>query len=223
VRVFERVLLTGPERPSDLLKQVTAGLRASLRDSSTTLGLAELPYYDRDRVTRVSDGDTIVVDLADNPMVGSPDNARLLVAAWVRTVQGIVGRGDVGVRFRPTDGGQLFGHLASDRTWRQGDVGGIPLASIWIDDPSTAVQGPEITARGVASVFEAALRWELLRDGAVVDSGTMMASAGAPARGSWQVRLTGLVPGSYRLRVSADSPKDGSVIAQRSVQFKVTG
>ncbi len=223
VRVFDRVLLTGPARPSDLVQQVGAALRLSTSSSATSDGVGTIANADAALVTGVTAGDTIVVDLSSTPRVATSAGAERLLAAWLRTVQGVVGRGDLSVRFRAADGAPLLGHLDGDRTWRQGDVAGIPLAQIWIDDPSTPVPGPDVTARGVASVFEAALSWELLRDGSVVDSGTVTASEGAPARGTWQVRLTGLTPGSYTLRVLHLSVKDGSVDAERRGSFSVTG
>jgi hypothetical protein len=223
VRVFDRVELTGAVDPTDLVQQVGAALRLSTSASATSGAVGTIENADASLVAEVTDGDAVVVDLASTPQVRTSQGAQQLLAAWVRTVQGIVARGDVGVRFRSADGRPLFGHIPGDRTWRQGDVTATPLASIWIDDPGTTVAGPDTTARGIASVFEAALRWELLRGGSVVGSGSTMASAGAPARGTWKVRLTGLVPGSYELRVFALSAKDGSVAAERRTTFEVTG
>ena len=59
------------------------------------------------RVHFFSAGDTIVVDLSSTPRVATSAGAERLLAAWLRTVQGVVGRGDLSVRFRAADGAPL--------------------------------------------------------------------------------------------------------------------
>ena len=78
-----------------------------------------------------------------------------------------------------------------------------------------------MTVRGQASVFEAALTWQLERDGTVVDSGYVTASAGAPARGDYAIDLGTLPSGGYTVRVRSLSPRDGAVDAEDVVSFTV--
>ncbi|MGI6603851.1 MAG: protease complex subunit PrcB family protein [Firmicutes bacterium] len=77
---------------------------------------------------------------------------------------------------------------------------------------SPTVQGSELTVRGVARVWEAALNWEILADGKVVDEGCLMTASGAPDWGYFSLTLpTRLAQGeNYFLRLFWSSPKDGS-------------
>jgi hypothetical protein len=85
------------------------------------------------------------------------------------------------------------------------------LAPVWVIEPQ---QGATVTrplrVSGSASVFEATVSWEVRQDGAVVRSGFTTATVGAPMRGTWQVVVRGLAPGTYDVVAWETSMKDGS-------------
>lgn len=72
---------------------------------------------------------------------------------------------------------------------------------------------------GSASVFEATLVVQVVRDGEILDKQTVTASAGAPARGSFSTTLTG-TPGDATVQAFAPSAADGS--PQHEVDVPVT-
>ena len=76
-----------------------------------------------------------------------------------------------------------------------------------------------VTVKGVASVFEATVQWELLRGGSRVDGGVTTAAQSAPARAPYTFATKPLEPGDYVLRVFATSPQDGSTMAEQRVPF----
>ena len=80
--------------------------------------------------------------------------------------------------------------------------------------------GP-VTVQGEACVFEATVSWELRRGADVVDSGFVTASIGAPGRGTYEIPLGTLAPGSYAVRVFEVSPQDGAVSAETTMPFTV--
>lgn len=84
------------------------------------------------------------------------------------------------------------------------------LAPIWVVDPQDgATVGQPLRFGGSASVFEAQLRWQVLRDGVVVRAGNATATIGAPERGTWSVTVRGLAPGQYRVVAFDVSMADG--------------
>lgn len=88
------------------------------------------------------------------------------------------------------------------------------LGFIWIFDLEEGSSvARTFTLRGEASVFEAALQWEAVRNGAVASKGFMTASEGAPGRGSWSTKVELPEAGRYTIRVFTDSAKDGSAIS----------
>lgn len=74
------------------------------------------------------------------------------------------------------------------------------------------VQGSELTVRGVARVWEAALNWEVVADDKVVDQGCLQTAGGAPDWGFFSLPLpTRYAQGdNYFLRLFWTSPKDGA-------------
>lgn len=157
---------------------------------------------------------------------GSSDSATLATEQLVWTVQAALGR-SLPVRFELADGGQEVspGHPASSTFNRPTDQLAVleQVAPIWVDAPgrdAVVKAGSTVTAKGVASTFEANLEWELLRDGVWFEKGFTTASAGAPARGNYTFSTKkALTAGSYVLRVFESSAKDGSVAAEQRVPF----
>jgi hypothetical protein len=98
------------------------------------------------------------------------------------------------------------------------------LAPIWITSPVRNQVIPatrSVVTAGQSCAFEATTAWQLTKGGTKVRSGTATASSGCPTRGTWQVRLGVLAPGSYTFRMYEVSMKDGKVIADTSKAFSV--
>ncbi len=91
---------------------------------------------------------------------------------------------------------------------------------ILVDDPAAGATVPaKLTVSGSASVFEATLVVQLVRDGEVLDKQTVTASAGAPARGTFSTTLHGS-PGDATIQAFTPSAADGS--PQHEVDVPVT-
>lgn len=218
---------TSVTRVEDPAEQLTRAVGQALATSRVATALQTATgVVGAESRSVVATGREVTVTLTDGGTVaqGGTVGAEALVASWVRTVQGVLGRGDLPVRFVVPGGGPLLGSLPSARAWRQADVADVPLAAIWVDAPApgtTLSRARAATASGLASVFEGSLAWQLRRDGTTVAEGHATASEGAPARGSWSVPIGTLAAGSYGLRVYSLSPRDGSLAAERTVSFEV--
>ena len=158
----------------------------------------------------------------------SEDTERVSVQQLVWTAQAAVGRGQVPVRFALSDGSTaMFGSQPVDRTYDRPasrDEYWRDLAPIWVTSPTRGQVLPagRVTVTGEASVFEATVSWQLLRDGTVVDDGFTNASTGAPGRGTYEVALGTLAPGEYAIRVFEQSAEDGTrVSAETTMPFTV--
>jgi spore germination protein GerM len=82
---------------------------------------------------------------------------------------------------------------------------------VWITTPvQDATVASSFTVSGEATVFEATVSWQILRNGGLLKQGTAMATEGAPGRGTWSVTVSGLAPGPYTVRAYEVSAKDGS-------------
>lgn len=91
---------------------------------------------------------------------------------------------------------------------------------IVVDAPAAgATVHQTFTVSGSASVYEATFTVELVRDGEVLDKQTVTASAGAPARGTFETTLEGTA-GDATIRAFAPSAADGS--PQHEVDVPVT-
>jgi hypothetical protein len=171
----------------------------------------------------------IAVTLSGPGGTGFPeDTERVSVQQLVWTAQAAVGRGRLPVRFALADGSTaMFGSQPVDRTydrpaarddyWRD-------LAPIWVTSPTRGQVLPSgpVSVTGEASVFEATVSWQLLREGAVLDEGFTTASVGAPGRGTYEIDLGTLAPGSYAVRVFETSAEDGTrVSAETTMPFTV--
>ncbi len=143
------------------------------------------------------------------------DTERVSVQQLVWTAQAAVGRGTIPVRFVLADGSEaIFGTQPVDRTYNRPasrDLYHEDLAPIWVNSPTRGQElgsGP-VTVTGEASVFEATVSWQLLREGDVLDEGFVTASDGAPGRGTYEIDLGTLSPGAYAIRVYEQSAEDG--------------
>jgi hypothetical protein len=91
---------------------------------------------------------------------------------------------------------------------------------ILVDAPASgATVGSTITVSGSASVFEATLVVQLVRDGLVLEKKTVTASAGAPARGTFTTTLHATA-GDATIEAFAPSAADGS--PQHEVDVPIT-
>ncbi len=167
-------------------------------------------------VTIAADGLTVEVSGPPRSTGTAVDDLALPQVGW--TAQAVLGEGNLPVTV--TSAGATLGVVtrpASD-TWYA------VLTDVWITAPTPGASLPAasaVTVRGQASVFEAALVWQLERSGAVVGTGQATASAGAPARGDYAIDLGVLTAGEYTVRVRSLSPKDGSVDGEDVVTFSV--
>jgi immunoglobulin-like protein involved in spore germination len=91
---------------------------------------------------------------------------------------------------------------------------------ILIESPAAGAEVPSpVRVSGTASVFEATLVVQLVRDGKVVAKRTVTASEGAPGRGSFETSLQ-TTPGDATVSAFAPSAADGS--PQHRVDVAVT-
>ncbi len=167
-------------------------------------------------VTVTTDGVSVEVSAAPRRTGTAADDLALAQVGW--TAQAVLGRGNVPVTV--TTGGSPLGVVTRPAT----DEWYTVLTNVWVTAPTPGERlpaGSPVTVRGQASVFEAALTWQLERDGTVVDSGYTTASAGAPARGEYAIDLGTLPSGAYTVRVRSLSPRDGAVDAEDVVSFTV--
>jgi hypothetical protein len=107
------------------------------------------------------------------------------------------------------------------RTGLTRDDFGAYLPPILIYSPGDGATVPlAIRVTGTASVFEATLVVELVRDGAVLDKQTVTASEGAPGRGAFVTTLT--APSAGTATISAFSPSAENGLPQHQVDVPVT-
>ena len=95
------------------------------------------------------------------------------------------------------------------------------LASVWINLLDRSDVKSPVSISGSACTFEAAFAWELSQGGDAFDSGGATAATACPDRSDWKLDLGDLAPGSYVLKVSDLSAKDGSVIFADTKSFTV--
>ena len=159
----------------------------------------------------------------------TPAQTKLAVQELVWTAQAAIGQGTIPVKFVVADGSpKLFGTYATNKTFNRPtkEQQYEDLAPIWILSPErdkVFAAGAPVVANGESCAFEGTTQWELKKGGAVVKSGSTMASSGCPIRGTWQVDLGNLAPGSYMFRMFEVSMKEGqSLVAETSKPFTVT-
>lgn len=118
------------------------------------------------------------------------------------------------------------GHVDATATFKREAASDV-LASVWISVPGQSdsatpwiVSNP-VQVSGTACVFEAAVPWELIKDGKVVQSDMTMASGSCPVQSPWKVDLGSLSPGTYVFKAKDLSAEDGSVVSQDTKTFVV--
>ncbi len=95
------------------------------------------------------------------------------------------------------------------------------LPTIFVESPASGAEVPRsIKVTGSATVFEATLVIELVRDGIVLEKHTVTASEGAPARGTFETMLQ--APSSGPATISAFSPSAEDGTSQHQVDVPVT-
>jgi len=157
----------------------------------------------------------------------TPEQTKLAVQELVWTAQAAIGQGTIPVKLVIADGStKLFGTYGTDKTYNRPtkELQYEDLAPIWILSPERGKvfpAGASVVANGESCAFEATTQWELKKGGAVVKSGSTMASSGCPLRGTWQVSLGVLPAGNYTFRMFEVSMKDGQVVAETSKPFTV--
>jgi len=96
------------------------------------------------------------------------------------------------------------------------------LLPIVVERPSPDEHvSPTFQVSGTASVFEATLVVQTVRDGRTVERKTVTASEGAPARGTFHVTMHA-TPGQLVVRAFSPSAKDGSAQHEVKVHVVVT-
>lgn len=183
------------------------------------------PWPDQTVGAVTVEADHISIDLAEPGRSGlDPAVQRLAVQQLVWTATAAA-KLDVPVYITVVGGRDLFDSVPGHRFQRPApDQAYQELASVWVDSPSAGQTLPAaspVTITGQACTFEANVRYELRRGGAVVKQGTTTASSGCPQQGSWTVVLGTLPAGSYTFRAIDISQKDGSVAFQDTVPFSV--
>src|SRR5690606_30737089 len=202
IRLYrEWVNVEGVERSAPVDARLAAALDVAMHGSppGTDGYLSFWGGNDVDAVEVSADRIRIVLDAPGGPAADA-EEARIAVQQLVWTAQAVVGQGAIPVRFEIADGStQLLGHLPGGQDYNRPsstDLYYEDLAPIWVNSPTRgeAVDGPDVTITGEATVFEATYQWELIdaNTGTVLRSGHGQASAGGPARGTFEIPLTGL-------------------------------
>jgi hypothetical protein len=97
----------------------------------------------------------------------------------------------------------------------------LPPISVESPAPGASVR-PTFHVRGTASVFEATLVVQTIRNGVVLERRTVTATEGAPGRGTFDTTLYAS-PGRLVVRAFAPSAKDGSAQHEVDVDVVVRG
>ncbi len=202
--------------PDEDATRVRAAVDASLGAPVEGVDPSAWAGVDVSAVTVTTDGVSVEVSAAPRRTGTAADDLALAQVGW--TAQAVLGRGNVPVTV--TTGGSPLGVVTRPATDQWYTV----LTNVWVTAPTPGERlpaGSPVIVSGQASVFEAALTWQLERDGTVVDRGSVTASAGAPAWGDYTIDLGTLPSGGYTIRVRSLSPRDGAVDAEDVVSFTV--
>lgn len=164
-------------------------------------------------------GEVIYVDLADESLHDRPagmskEEAGLAIEQVIYTVQGALGQGRLPVQFRingnPTN--QTLGEETSNPLVESPQLDVLALVSI-TDPAERTVVSESFTAMGVASSFEATVRWQIRdADDAVVLEYSAMADGWEGKLWPWktEIDVSGLEPGTYTFVALTDDPTGGT-------------
>ncbi len=96
------------------------------------------------------------------------------------------------------------------------------IPPIFVESPAAGAEvGPTFHVSGTASVFEATLVIQLVRDGTVIAKHPVTASEGAPGRGTFDTTMTA-TPGELTVSAFSASAADGTPQHQVDVPVTVT-
>lgn len=231
IRLYrEWVNIDGVQRSDPVDERLGAAIRAALTGYAPNTDGYLNYWWDVSLDSVAVTAERITIRLSSpGPSEVSEEEARISVQQLVWTAQAAVGEGAVPVRFEVSDGSsRLFGRLPTDRDYNRPasrDLYYEDLAPIWITSPTReqVISGDDVVVSGEATVFEGTYQWELIDDtGAVIRSDFGQASAGGPARGTYEIRLGRLDPGHYTIRVYELSMKDGTTVnAEQRIGFTV--
>jgi hypothetical protein len=162
-------------------------------------------------LTLTKAGNTAIVDVSDVALTGSE---RKLQTVGVQQLVYTVTAADNSI----TRVSIRVGGAAATRLWG-GPLVDAPVArapqldtlgQVWLDVANAATITGPLPVTGQATVFEATVTWQILRNGVVVRRGIATATAGAPQRGIWKAPSVSLPPGTYQLQALAISPESGA-------------
>ena len=156
------------------------------------------------------------------------EQTRLAVQGLVWTAQAAVGKGTLPVTFTVSDGSTaLFGTWSTAKSYNRppADQTYRDLATLWITTPPRGAvlhAGNDVVVTGESCSFEGASQWQLKQGPTVVRSGQMQATSGCPTRGTWQVDLGTLAPGTWTFRAYERDMQGGtSTVGDTSHTFTV--
>lgn len=170
------------------------------------------------------DGDVAVVDLSKEAAVtnGGSAAAEMVLQQLVWTVHdAATSIRAVRILIEGAAPADFWGAVSLDEPVERAPSQNV-LGPVWLDLSPKAELSRGERFGGEATVFEATVDWEWLRDGQVVDKGFSTAEKGAPGRGAWSATVD-VPPGDYVLRAFASSAEDGSRTFVDDKDVRVTG
>ena len=223
IRLFREFVRTPVSQPTGPETRALAALTLAMGDAPASSSYVSAWGGVRPVSVTIDSSDRIVVTLSGGLPSGGPVSTELALQQLVWTAQAAVGQGTRPVVVSVQGGGDVApGVPSGGEHQRPGDVYPV-LSPIWVDEPARGAvvkAGSPLTAKGIASTFEANVEWELLRDGASVEKGFTTATLSAPDRGTFEFTTTQELPaGSYVLRVFSSSARDGSLEFEQRVPF----
>jgi hypothetical protein len=174
-------------------------------------------------------GNVATIDLSGNARTASAgasvEQASLqqLVHTVTAAAPSITG---VRLRFDGQTKETLWGHVDTRGTLTRA-ASTDTIAPIWVVEPAHLSRvGRTFTVKGTATVFEATVQWKVTRPGsnAVLKSGFVTASKGAPERGDFtvSVSLPAGTTGDVVFTAWESSAQDGSVLWPDSKTYRVS-
>jgi hypothetical protein len=211
--------------PGDRAARAQAAITALLPNGAQTGIYGYQQPWSPDTTATVTATDTqisIVLNQA-GPAGLSTDQQRIAVQSLVWTATAAA-QLNVPVHIEVAGGKAIFATKPAG-TYARPDASSsyTDLVPIWIDTPTpgASVKSP-VTVTGQACVFEAQFPWELLQGSTVVKSGSGHAAIACPDYGAYSISLGTLSAGTYTIRATDVSMKDGSVTYETRVTFTVS-